>query len=164
MTESVSLIWMAKGGGYAARIRHLKEMPFSMSPENFMSRMMPLLQLACNAKSIMEDTYQLYEQTPIPLAMSTLKKPTTLLYSRISLRLIPQARRINAKSEIKYMFNVLWHFLFQVRKWFKKNILFLYWSLGEQYASVWTDVALFKRKANFGGTAFLIGLIQETFL
>lgn len=107
MTESVSLIWMAKGGGYAARIRHLKEMPFSMSPENFMSRMMPLLQLACNAKSIMEDTYQLYEQTPIPLAMSTLKKPTTLLYSRISLRLIPQARRINAKSEIKYMFNVL---------------------------------------------------------
>ncbi|KAI7858785.1 hypothetical protein BDC45DRAFT_564895 [Circinella umbellata] len=68
MGNKISLLDMDIPGGYVTRIRRTKPKTYPNSSENFVVRIGPLLDLAVIGKAIVEDTYNKFSNTMVPLS------------------------------------------------------------------------------------------------
>ncbi|ORE05582.1 hypothetical protein BCV72DRAFT_135716 [Rhizopus microsporus var. microsporus] len=68
--EEIRLMDMDSPMGYVTRIRRLNEIPYPSSSDDYITCMIPLLQLAALGKVIMEDTLHIIHHTPRSLTVS----------------------------------------------------------------------------------------------
>ncbi|CAO3593894.1 unnamed protein product [Absidia cylindrospora] len=67
---NITLMDMDSPKGYVTRIRHLDKLTFPSTSNNYISRIVHLLQLAITGKMMMEDTVRLIDRSPMTMSDS----------------------------------------------------------------------------------------------
>ncbi|KAG2226984.1 hypothetical protein INT45_006391 [Circinella minor] len=68
---NASLLDVNTRAGFITRVRKTESLSFPHRGSNFVSRLLPLITLACNGKRILDETIKLLDRTPRPINMST---------------------------------------------------------------------------------------------
>ncbi|KAI7852740.1 hypothetical protein BDC45DRAFT_512415 [Circinella umbellata] len=68
---NASLLDVNIPAGFITRVRKTEPLNFPHRDSNFVSRLLPLMTLACKGKKILDETIRLLDRAPRPITMST---------------------------------------------------------------------------------------------